>query len=122
MVRVCESLFGSGRSTIEADRTFEADCKGRKVRWPGVLRGADEYSFEWVFEGGPGTKGILEVHETRDHFGASKVLVAVQLPPGGVEALRARAGAKCVVEGRLWAIDHFLRTIFIRDGRIEDRP
>jgi len=122
LVQVCESLFGPGRSTIEAGRRFEADCKGRKVRWPGVLRGADAYSFEWVFEGGPGTKAILEVHETRDIFGASKVYVAVQLPPGGVEALRARTGERCVVEGRLWAFDPLQRTIFIRDGKIEARP
>jgi hypothetical protein len=115
---VCESLFGTGRSVVEADLAFRGKYHGRRVRWRGVLRAVREYSFDFVFENGPGTRAVLEVHELAGPFGATQVTAAVQLPPGCCDALAPRIGQPLVVEGRLKSADGLMHEVCIEDGRV----
>jgi hypothetical protein len=116
---VCEALFPSSGSSFSAYQVFEDRYAGKTVRWNGTLERVDEYSYDLVFHGQEGCKGVLAIHELgATPYGQRKVLAMVQFPPGDLETLRKRIGQAIEFSGRLVKADGLMRNLYLTEGRL----
>jgi len=120
---VCNALFAPTRSSYQANQAFESKYRGREIRWTGVLREVEPYSFDVVFGSEAGARAVIEVFETETGFlGESQVHAVVQLAPDRADALEQRKGREITVAGRLEKVDVVMRNIYVTRGAILDNP
>lgn len=116
---VCEEVFRSGHTSLDANRVFEERYQGQTVRWSGVLKRVESFSYDYVFGSEAGVKALLEIHDlTADAYGTKQVQAMVRLPPADEQALRERIGETVVFEGRLQQVDGLMRNVYVTDGHI----
>jgi hypothetical protein len=116
---VCEALFSASGSSFAAYQVFEDRYVGREVQWSGVLQRVDEFSYDLVFHGQEGCKGVIEIHELSSaSYGQRRVLAIVQFPKASLGELRGRLGQRLEFTGRLAKADGLLRNLYLADGRL----
>jgi hypothetical protein len=116
---VCAALFAPEVSSYQASAVFEQSYRGLTVRWTGVLREVETYSYDAVFGSESGTRAVLEVFETTSGlYGETAVLAIARLARDACESLRGRVGAELTVEGRLIKVDAVMRHLYLDDGRV----
>jgi hypothetical protein len=116
---VCQALFVDHTTSYRTNQLFTERYQDRTVRWPGMLRRVERYSFDMVFGHKGGTRAIVEVHQIKTGvFGDRQVNAVVQLPPEAREALRNVEGHPVIVEGRLVKVDSLMRNLYVADGQV----
>ncbi len=116
---LCEALFAPNKSGLEIRKTFEKEYDGLVVRWEGLLRKTETYTFDLVFGREPGTKIVADIHNLASvSLGDSTVRAIVQLPEGACEALEAGKGERIRFEGRLVQADGLMRNLYVAAGRL----
>ena len=119
---ICDELFRAGRMSTEISGDFDGRLAGRRVRWSGKLARIERFSSDLVFQGGPGAKARIELHEVADDsWGAKLVHAVVQLPRDVGDALAGQRGETISFEGRLVRCDPFMRLLFVAEGSLTDR-
>ncbi|MCZ6794171.1 MAG: tetratricopeptide repeat protein [Planctomycetota bacterium] len=115
---VSAALFDPKLSSLDASRIFDERYAGRTVRWSGKLTKAERFPFDYVFGGEPGTKAIVEVHDTGSTlYGDGKISAVVQLPEGAAEELKELEGQTVRFEGELLRVDGFMRNVYVAGAR-----
>ena len=115
---VSGALFGRGIMTNELAGLFAERYRDRPIRWSGELLTASRYPFDRVFGSTPGTRATFVVHQMDTPVGRRPVQAVVQLPADAIRDLRTEVGKLFVFEGRLADCDSFMRSIYVRDGRV----
>ena len=116
---VCGELFASGLLGSKADQAFAERYLDAEVAWEGKLERLDRYFSDMVFEGGPGTKATVVVHEIGEGYAARKVEAVLQLGPEAADELRTRVGETLRFRGRLAKCEAFLRRLLVREATVE---
>jgi hypothetical protein len=118
---VCQNLFGSDVTSLDASRRFDDVYKGAQVAWSGVLEWVDTTSADLILEEGAGARGVLRICEpTSGLTGGGAVRAFVRLAGATADDLRARVGQKVRFQGRLDGCDAFGRNLYVVDGRLRD--
>ena len=117
---VCEELFDPNRMSYETNRLFNDRYKDATVRWKGTARRAGEYSYDFNFGDGGGTKAELDVYEVKQQYGSRTVRAFVQLPVGDADDIGARIGEDVLFEGRLISCEGSARRLYVADARMLD--
>ena len=117
---VCEELFDPNRMSYETNRLFDDRYKDATVRWKGTARRAGEYSYDFNFGDGGGTKAELDVYEVKQQYGSRTVRAFVQLPVGDADDIGARIGEDVLFEGRLISCEGSARRLYVADARMVD--
>ena len=117
---VCEELFDPNRMSYETNRLFDDRYKDATVRWKGTARRASEYSYDFDFGDGGGTKVELDVYEVKQQYGSRTVRAFVQLPVEDADDIGARIGEDVLFEGRLISCEGSARRLYVADARMVD--
>ena len=117
---VCEDLFDPNRMSYETNRLFDDRYKDATVRWKGTARRASEYSYDFNFGDGGGTKAELDVYEVKQQYGSRTVRAFVQLPFEDADDIGARIGEDVHFEGRLISCEGSARRLYVADARMVD--
>ena len=117
---VCEELFDPNRMSYETNRLFDDRYKDAMVRWKGTARRAGEYSYDFNFGDGGGTKAELDVYEVKQQYGSRTVRAFVQLPVEDADDIGARIGEDVHFEGRLISCEGSARRLYVADARMVD--
>ena len=117
---VCEALFDPKIMSYEANRLFDDRYKDATVRWKGTARRASEYSYDFNFGDGGGTKAELDVYEVKQQYGSRTVRAFVQLPVEDADDIGARIGEDVQFEGRLISCEGSARRLYVADARMVD--
>ena len=117
---VCEELFDPNRMSYETNRLFDDRYKDATVRWKGTARRAGEYSYDFNFGDGGGTKAELDVYEVKQQYGSRTVRAFVQLPVEDADDIGARIGEDVHFEGRLISCEGSARRLYVADARMVD--
>ncbi len=115
---VCNALFDPTVSASDAARQFDSLFKDKDVAWSGTLTSLASYPFDRVFGSDRGAKATVSVCEASERYGARAVQAVIRLPPQGVADLRTLVGRTVDFQGTLLQCDHFMRSLYLRDGRI----
>ena len=117
---VCEELFDPNRMSYETNRLFDDRYKDATVRWKGTARRASEYSYDFNFGDGGGTKAELDVYKVKQQYGSRTVRAFVQLPFEDADDIGARIGEDVQFEGRLISCEGSARRLYVADARMVD--
>ena len=117
---VCEALFDPKMMSYEANRLFDDRYKDATVRWKGTARRASEYSYDFNFGDGGGTKAELDVYEVKQQYGSRTVRAFVQLPVEDADDIGARIGEDVLFEGRLISCEGSARRLYVADAHMVD--
>ena len=117
---VCEDLFDPKIMSYDTNRLFDDRYKDATVRWKGTARRASEYSYDFTFGDGGGTKAEFDVYEVKEQYGSRAVRAFVQLPIEAAADLGARIGEDVLFEGRFVSCDGSARRLYVADARMVD--
>ncbi len=113
---VADALFGGGLTGIDSGALFESTFADRPVAWQGVVRRVERVTLDFVFDHGPFTRVVVEVHAgTGSALRARPVLAVLSMPHDASESLRDWIGKQAAFRGRLIGHDPFSRQLFVAD-------
>ncbi len=115
---VCAELFAPKMMSYEANKLFDERYKGQTVRWTGIARRANVYSYDSTFGENDGTKVEFDVHEVDQGYGNRMVKAFVQLPKDASDDIRSRVGQEVAFEGRLLTCEGSSRRVYVADANI----
>ncbi len=109
---VIADLFSSHRMGHETEAHFDATHRGRPVQWSGTVDRVSDFHYHSVFDG-PGRRVRMVIGELGDGRLISRAVTAeVHLD----DDRELRRGDLVTVDGRLVALDRYVRTLFVDDG------
>ena len=120
VVSVCEGLFAPKVMSYESNRLFDERYKGQMVRWTGVSRRANGYSYDSTFGESDGTKVEFDLYEINQGYSKRMVKAFAQLPKDALDDIRSRIGEEVVFEGRLLTCEGSSKRVYVADARLVD--
>ncbi|MEM7012481.1 MAG: hypothetical protein AAF585_13475 [Verrucomicrobiota bacterium] len=119
--KTCIALFLDPPTRYEATRLFESEYKGQSIRWPGVLRSVDDYSYDIVFKSGPGLIAKFDLHDLEGHpYSITKATLSLQLPMDTelIGKLEGHLDKPLFFSGKLVKCDPFTGALFAEGGAV----
>jgi hypothetical protein len=115
---VCNAMFSSSNTSLDANRLFDDQYEGHVVSWSGKLRSVEPFTYDYVFGWTSAAKAVLEVCEVESNiYGEKMVLAVVQLPKEMADLLKEKIGQTIQVEGQLLRADGFMRNVYLAHGK-----
>ncbi len=108
---VCDALFASDVSSFDAGRIFDERFRDRVVAWSGTVTRVEDYSIDFVFKGGAGTKVVVAIATVEATFGGEREVSAVVQRPADDPS--PAVGDTWSFRGRLVKADGFMRNLYV---------
>lgn len=101
----------------QAEKTLFERVKGSRIAWSGTLKMVQEYGMDFNFQGGAGTKAVLEICEVAAAASLKvRVKAVVQLPKEASQTLKPKIGQNVAFEGTLFKFEPFAKEIYVSGG------
>lgn len=111
---VCEACFGDNALNYESERTFAERFSGRSIRWRGVLKSVETFSYDHVFGNERGFRAILDIYEISERFGKRPVQAVVLMSPEQAEEWKTDLNAEREFTGVLTALKPYSRKFYVK--------
>ncbi|RTZ65922.1 MAG: hypothetical protein DSZ35_08475 [Verrucomicrobia bacterium] len=111
---VCEACFGDNALDYESERTFAERFSGRAIRWRGVLKSVETFSYDHVFGNERGFRAILDIYEISERFGKRPVQAVVLMSPEQAEEWKTDLNAEREFTGVLTALKPYSRKLYVK--------
>lgn len=108
---VCDALFAGDVSSFEAGRLFDERFRDRTIAWSGTVKRVEDYSIDFVFKDGAGTKVVVAIATVEPAFGGEREVCAVVQRPDGEPS--PAVGDTWAFRGRLVKADGFMRNVYV---------
>ena len=121
VVSVCEDLFAPKLMSYETNRLFDERYKDQTVRWTGIARRANTYSYDSTFGENDGTKVEFDLYEIEQGYSKRMVKGFVQMPKDAIDDLRSQIGNEVTFKGRLLTCEGSSRRLYVADARLVEK-
>ncbi|MCH2384162.1 MAG: hypothetical protein MK293_02775 [Pedosphaera sp.] len=111
---VCEACFGDNALDYESERTFAERFSGRAIRWRGVLKSVETFSYDHVFGNERGFRAILDIYEISERFGKRPVQAVVLMSPEQAEEWKTDLNVEREFTGVLTALKPYSRKLYVK--------
>ena len=110
---VCVALFAPKLMNYETNRLFDERYKNQTVRWTGIARRANTYSYDSTFGENDGTKVEFDLYEIEQGYSKRMVKAFVQLSKDAIGDVRSRIGEEVAFEGCLLTCEGSSKRIYV---------
>ena len=118
---VCVALFAPKLMNYETNRLFDERYKNQTVRWTGIARRANTYSYDSTFGENDGTKVEFDLYEIEQGYSKRMVKGFVQMPKDAIDDLRSQIGNEVTFKGRLLTCEGSSRRLYVADARLVEK-